>query len=58
MKDIIERKIKEIEIQLNDYIDMLDERSYFTTDYIIERIKECKAELGILKEVLLEYEER
>lgn len=58
MKDIIERKIKEIEIQLNDYIDMLDERSYFTTDYIIGRIKECKVELGILKEVILEYEER
>lgn len=58
MKDIIERKIKEIEIQLNDYIDMLDEKGYFTTYYIIDRIKECKAEIEILKEVVAEYEER
>ena len=58
MKDIIEEKIEDIEIQLNKYIDMLDERSYFSTQYIIDRIKECKIEIGVLKEVLEEYEEK
>ena len=58
MKDVIEEKIEDIETQLDKYIDMLDERSYFSKDYIIDRIKECKIEIGVLKEVLEEYEEK
>lgn len=56
MKYIVEKKIEEKQKLMNDYLEMLEIGSFFTDEYIIERIKECRTEINVLKEVIEEYE--
>ena len=52
MKDKIKNKIKELEKFKSDYLDMLDNDSPFTNDYICERLKEIRLQINILEEIL------
>ena len=53
---LINKKIEEKKKLMNDYLEMLEIGSVFTDDYILERIKECRTEINVLKELIEEYE--
>lgn len=57
MKEIIERKIKDLEETKSIWIDRLDHGSLFDDTYVYERIKTCRDKIDVLKDILDEYEE-
>lgn len=57
--DIIDDKLEEIRKQKSDYLEMLETGiDYFPQEYLIERIKECRCEIDVLKDILNEFEGR
>lgn len=56
MKEIIERKIKDLEETKRDYINMIEEGSLFEDSYILKQIKCCRDKIDVLKDVIDEYE--
>lgn len=57
MKEIIERKIKDLEETKSIWIDRLDHGSLFDDSYVYERIKTSRDKIDVLKDILDEYEE-
>lgn len=57
MKEIIERKIKDLEETKSIWVDRLDKGSLFDDTYVYERIKTSRDKIDVLKDVLDEFEE-
>lgn len=57
MIDIIKYKIKELEEQKSNYIEMLESGTIFEDSYILKQLKICRAKIDVLKDVIDEYEE-
>lgn len=57
MKEIIERKIKDLEETKSIWVDRLDQGSLFDDSYVYERIKTSRDKIDVLKDVLDEIEE-
>lgn len=58
MIDIIKDKIKELEEQKSNYIEMLESGSIFEDSYVLKQLKICRGKIDILEDVLDEIKER
>lgn len=57
MKELIERKIKDLEKTKGEWLDRLDYGSLYEDSYVYERIKSARDKIDVLKDLLDEYEE-
>ena len=57
MKEIIERKIKDLEETKSDYLEMLEHGSLFEDSYLLKQLRLCNSKIDVLKDVIDEYEE-